>query len=199
MEAPLCGAPARPGPAKVTAPSPIPRGALRGDPSRQPFSFRAPKRWYVDLSRRCRGCGASFVFFARDQKRWAETLGLRLDAYADRCPACRRAFLRERGPGKALSDSSRALAEAPLHSPAVFSYARAALAHARRFGHGPLDTAIAALTALRRHDPSAVEALHLEALCLEASGRRARAEQAFRRFLAAKDAGARKLRKRVAP
>ena len=53
------------------------------------------------------------------------------------------------GIARALADASRALAEAPLHPPAVLAYARAAVAHAERFGHAPLDAALAALAALR--------------------------------------------------
>ena len=115
----------------------LPAGALRGDPARQPFSFKAPVRFYVDVERRCRGCGVAFVLFAREQKRWAETLGLKLDSRSE-CPACRRAYLGDRA-SRALADSSRALAASPFHVPAVLAYARAAAAHAFRFGHAPLD------------------------------------------------------------
>lgn len=185
MEAPIGGVAPRPRKAAARAAPPVPRGALRGNPARQPFSFSVPIRFYVDVERRCRGCGAEFVLTAREQKRWTETLGLRLDSRASRCPACRRAFLGERGLQAALSDASRALAGAPLHAPAVLAYARAAAACAARFGHAPLDAALGALAALRRHEPAEVEALYLEGLCLEAAGRKGRAEQAFRRFLSA--------------
>ena len=185
MEAPLGGVPARAGSRRAPAVPPVPPGALRGDLSRQPFSCRAPKRFYVDVGKLCRGCGVAFVLSAREQKRWTETLGLKLDARASRCPACRRMYLRERGLPAALADASRALAGAPLHAPAVLAYARAAAACAARFGHAPLEAALAALAALRRHDPSEAEALYLEGLCLEASGRKGRAARAFGRFLPA--------------
>lgn len=191
MEAPIGGVAPRPRKAAAPAAPPVPRGALRGDPARQPFSFRAPIRFFVDVERRCRGCGAAFVLAARDQKRWAETLGLKLDARASRCPGCRREYLRERGLAAALSDASRALAAAPLHPPAVLAYARAAAAFAARFGHAPLEAALAALSAfstfsaLGRQDPAAVEALYLEGLCQEARGRKGRASKALQRFLAA--------------
>ena len=52
------------------------------------------------------------------------------------------------------------------------------------FGHAPLDTAIAALRALRRHAPSVVETLYLEGRCAEAAGRPRRAAASFEKFLA---------------
>jgi tetratricopeptide (TPR) repeat protein len=158
---------------------------VRGDPRRQLFCCEVPRYFYVDADRTCRDCGVSFVFSAREQKHWYETLGFRLDANAVRCPPCRRAFRRDKGIARALADASRALTEAPLHPPAVLAYARAAVAHAERFGHGPLDTAIATLRALGRAAPSAVEVLYLEGRCAEAAGRPRRAEAAYEKFLTA--------------
>lgn len=164
---------------------PMPPGAVRGDPRRQPFCCGVPRYFYVDLARTCRSCGAEFVFSAREQRHWHETLGLRLDATAVRCLPCRRAFRRDRGLARALSDASRALAEGPLHPPAVLAYARAAVAHAERFGHAPLDAALAALRALRKAAPAAVETLYWEGRCHEAAGRPARAAETWERFRAA--------------
>ncbi|MFN7987826.1 MAG: zinc-ribbon domain-containing protein [Thermoanaerobaculia bacterium] len=164
---------------------PLPPGAVRGDPRKQLFCCDVPSYFYVDLARTCRDCGAEFVFSAREQRHWYEVLGLRLDARAVRCLPCRRAWRRDRGISRALSDASRALAEGPLHAPAVLAYARAAVAHAERFGHAPLDAALAALRALLRSDPGAAEALLWEGRCQEAAGRAARAAAAYRRLLAA--------------
>lgn len=186
MEAPLGGTPPRPRVPRTirTRPAPVPAGAVPGDPDRQLLSFRAPMAYYVDADRRCRGCGIRFVLTAREQKRWYESLGLALDARGARCPSCRRAWLREHGPGRALSDASRALSEAPLHVPAVLAYARAAVEHVERFGQGPIGAALAALAALREHAAAPPEALYREGRCHEAAGRAGRAAAAFRRFLA---------------
>lgn len=162
----------------------LPAGAVRGDPRRQLFCCDVPRYYYVDLERTCHDCRTPFVFSAREQKHWYETLGFRLDASATRCLPCRRAFRRDKGIGRALSDASRALAEGPLHPPAVLAYARAAVAHAERFGHAPLDGAIAALRALRRAVPSVVEALYLEGRCAEAAGRPRGAAACYEKFLA---------------
>lgn len=181
------GASGKPGPAFTYDPDyrpALPAGAVRGEPRRQLFCCEVPRYFYVDADRICRDCGAPFVFSAREQKHWYETLGLRLDANAVRCLPCRRAFRRDKGIARALADASRALTEAPLHPPAVLAYARAAVAHAERFGHAPLDGAIAALRALRRHAPSAVAAIYLEGRCAEAAGRPSRAAASYEKFLA---------------
>jgi hypothetical protein len=162
----------------------LPPGAVRGDPRRQLFCCDVPRYFYVDLPRTCRDCGADFVFSAREQRHWYETLGFRLDARAVRCLPCRRAFRRDRGLSRALADASRALAEGPLHPPAVLAYARAVVAHAERFGHAPLDAALGALRALRKAVPAAGEAFFWEGRCHEAAGRAGRAAEAFRRSLA---------------
>jgi len=164
---------------------PLPPGAVRGDPRRQLFCCDVPRYFYVDLAQSCRSCGSPFVFSAREQRHWYETLGFRLDASAVRCLPCRRAFRRDRGLSRALADASRALAEGPLHPPAVLAYARAAVAYARRHGHGPLDAALGALRALRKAVPAVAESLYWEGRCQEAAGRPARAAEAWERFVAA--------------
>lgn len=176
------------GPARLYDPDyrpELPAGAVRGDPRRQLFCCEIPRYFYVDADRTCRDCGARFVFSAREQKHWYETLGFRLDANAVRCLPCRRSFRRDKGIARALADASRALTEAPLHPPAACAYARAAVVHAERFGHGPLDAAIAALRALRRQAPSVVETLYLEGRCAEVAGRPRSAAASYEKFLAA--------------
>jgi hypothetical protein len=181
------GASGTSGPARVYDPDyrpDLPSGAVRGDPRRQLFCCEVPRYFYVDADRTCRDCGVPFVFSAREQKHWYEKLGFRLDANAVRCLPCRRAFRRDKGIARALSDASRALTEAPLHPPAALAYARAAVAHAERFGHAPLDTAIAALRALRHHSPSAVETIYFEGRCAEAARRPRGAVRCYEKFLA---------------
>jgi hypothetical protein len=166
----------------------LPPGAVRGDPRRQLFCCDVPRYFYVDLPRACRDCGAEFVFSAREQRHWYETLGFRLDASAVRCLPCRRAFRRDRGLSRALADASRALAEGPLHPPAVLAYARAVVAHAERFGHAPLDAALGALRALRKAAPAAAESWYWEGRCHEAAERATRAVAAYRRAMESRPA-----------
>jgi hypothetical protein len=188
MEAPLGGVAPKPRSTRFSvrsSHSPVPPGALPGDPDRQPFSFVAPRLFFIDRPKRCRGCGVDFVLTARAQKRWCEALGLRLDSRAARCPACRRAFLRAGGLSRALADASRALSQAPLHAPAVLAYARAAVRCAERFGHAPLDAALAALAALRSSGTAVAEAHYWAGRCHETAGRLRRASAAYRRFVKA--------------
>jgi hypothetical protein len=56
-----------------------PETAVRADVSRQRFSV-TPRTYDVDMLKRCRGCRRSFIFFAREQKHWYETLGFSIDA-----------------------------------------------------------------------------------------------------------------------
>jgi hypothetical protein len=49
-----------------------------------PFAF------YFDLLKRCIDCGRDFVFFAKEQRYWFETLKIPLEADAIRCVSCRR-------------------------------------------------------------------------------------------------------------
>jgi Probable zinc-ribbon domain len=45
---------------------------------------------YFDVTRKCRDCGSSFIFFAAEQKYWYEDLSFGLDADCVRCIPCRR-------------------------------------------------------------------------------------------------------------
>lgn len=185
MEAPLRGTP--PGPvrrrdARDLAPPP---GSVPGALSRQPFSYRAPRAFFVDASRKCLGCGARFVLTGREQRRWTETLGLRLDRRASRCPSCRREWLRRHGAASALADAARALSEAPEHAPAVLAYARAAVAVAERLGEGPLDAALLALSRLPGRGPGGAEALYWRGRCFAAAGRPRQATREWKRALSA--------------
>jgi hypothetical protein len=51
-----------------------------------------PRRYYVDLLKTCQACHRPFIFFAREQKYWFETLGFNVAADATRCTTCRRSM-----------------------------------------------------------------------------------------------------------
>jgi len=51
-----------------------------------------PRRYYVDMLKECRRCGRPFIFFAREQRHWFETLRFYVDADCVECPECRSAF-----------------------------------------------------------------------------------------------------------
>src|SRR6185295_15486749 len=71
---------------------PMPKGAVRGDVTRQHFCpmCHVPRYFYVDADRTCMQCGNRFVFGGAEQKFWYENLQFHFDSVPTRCPACRR-------------------------------------------------------------------------------------------------------------
>jgi hypothetical protein len=67
-----------------------PESVLVADLSKQNFAVFA-RPYYVDIERQCRACGSAFLFFAKEQKYWYESLQFFVDADCVRCPVCRRA------------------------------------------------------------------------------------------------------------
>ena len=67
----------------------FPQSVLPGDPTRQNYTDH-PRRYYVDMLRTCQDCQRPFLFFAREQKHWFETLRFYVDADCVRCTDCRR-------------------------------------------------------------------------------------------------------------
>lgn len=66
-----------------------PESVLIADASKQNYSMY-PRKYYVDMLKTCRGCKRPFIFFAREQKHWFETLRFYVDADCVHCPECRR-------------------------------------------------------------------------------------------------------------
>ena len=48
-----------------------------------------PRSLYVDIVERCRVCHRPFIFFAKEQQYWFETLNFWVDAHCTRCCDCR--------------------------------------------------------------------------------------------------------------
>jgi hypothetical protein len=67
----------------------IPNTAIPADLSRQTPATVAVTH-YFDVTRQCRDCGRSFIFFAEEQKHWYEELGFGLDSDCVRCVPCRK-------------------------------------------------------------------------------------------------------------
>ena len=67
----------------------FPESVILGDASKQNYAIY-PRRYYVDVLRECRTCRRPFIFFAREQRYWFETLHFFVDADCVLCPSCRR-------------------------------------------------------------------------------------------------------------
>lgn len=67
----------------------FPQSALVADTSKQHYCL-FPRKYYVDIAKVCRDCQRPFLFFAKEQQHWFETLGFYVDADCVRCTDCRR-------------------------------------------------------------------------------------------------------------
>ena len=67
----------------------FPESVLLAAPEKQNYSIY-PRKYYVDVERICRTCHRPFIFFAREQRYWFETLRFFVDADCVLCPDCRR-------------------------------------------------------------------------------------------------------------
>ena len=56
--------------------------------TKQSFSIY-PRSLYVDIEENCEVSKRPFLFFAKEQKYWFETLGFWIDAHCTRCVDCR--------------------------------------------------------------------------------------------------------------
>lgn len=68
----------------------FPETAILANTEMQNYSF-FPRKYYVDAMRTCRTCQRPFIFSAREQRYWFETLRFYVDADCVHCSECRRA------------------------------------------------------------------------------------------------------------
>lgn len=67
----------------------FPESAIPADVLRQNYSTMSHLHWYVDTLRDCRMCKRPFIFFAREQQFWYETLRFRVEVDCRECFECR--------------------------------------------------------------------------------------------------------------
>lgn len=67
----------------------FPESAIPADVRKQSFSTMSHLHWYVDTLRDCRTCKRPFLFFAREQQYWYETLRFRVETECIDCVECR--------------------------------------------------------------------------------------------------------------
>lgn len=176
---------------------PVPAGAVRGDVRRQEFCrmCHIPRYFYVDEPKRCLQCGKDFVFGAKEQKHWYETLKFHFDSVAVRCASCRKQRRSDLALQQQLA-AARAAAQAEPKKPrALLSLAEALARLFERTGRGSLKDGIAASRAARReataahHSAEIAESLFWEATCQRLSGHEEKARALYEAFLVATPGG----------
>lgn len=73
---------------RYSAESIFPETAIKADLAKQNYTI-TPRSIYVDIQKICINCGKWFLFFAKEQKYWYETLGFYVDADYIKCSDCR--------------------------------------------------------------------------------------------------------------
>lgn len=162
---------------------PMPRGAVRGDVSKQIYctAHHIPKYFYVDEERTCIQCGKYFIFRASEQKYWYETLKFNFSSIPIRCLECRR----ERRSEHALREQiARARADVRMKNPAGnIALARAIVEYHERTQHGNLSEAIGAARKAKELWPDSVEPSLWEGIAHALAGRHEKARATLKSFL----------------
>ncbi len=175
---------------------PLPKGAIRGDVERQDFNsvWDVPRYFYVDIQRTCVQCGEAFVFGAREQKHWYETLKFHYDSVATRCVDCRSKRRSDRALRKELADAKVAVRKRADDPGALLLLAEATVRYFERFQQGNLEEAVAASRKARRllrgHPSKQVRrALFWEGMSQAFAGRRTTARSLLEAFVAGGSVG----------
>lgn len=108
-----------------------PDSVLLANTEQQNYSV-FPRQYYVDIRRVCRACDRPFIFFAKEQRYWFETLKFFVDADCVQCPDCRSEL---RAVQRRIQNYSNAMAKKTLNDKeldglvkdAVFLFERGAL------------------------------------------------------------------------
>jgi hypothetical protein len=164
----------------------LPRGAIRGDVSRQEYcvAHHVPKYFYVDEQKTCIQCSEPFVFRAAEQKYWYETLKFNFSSVAVRCPPCRRKKRTEAALREQLGAVMRQLQERPEDPHLLLELCRTTVEYRDRTGEGNVERAIAACRQAVENGIESAEPFFWEGRCHEFAGRAAKARDCFEKFLA---------------
>ncbi len=161
----------------------IPAGSVPADPNKQVFGLGGPFRYYQDVERGCVQCQQVFVFAAREQKYWYETLGFIVYSTAIRCPKCRRRKRDDKTLQRQVAHARQFQREHSNDALAHLALAEALVQHDDRLQTGRLEDAIAASRKAARLDPKLHEAVYWEAASNQAMGRTQKARSLFQRFV----------------
>ena len=167
---------------------PLPAGAVRGNIRRQLYGLTTPRYFYEPIDRVCVQCGEDFVFRAKEQKFWFETLQFNPWSKAIRCVRCRKQQRSKKALHHALESALLAVREAPDDAAQQLALAEATVALAERTGHGDIDRGLAAARQALRLDDRLVEAHYWEARLHACAGRKGRAKASYKAFIGLADA-----------
>lgn len=160
----------------------LPPGSVRASPLRQVFGLGGPHLFYVDIERRCRSCHRMFVFSAKEQRHWYETLKFFECSTAVDCQNCRRDRRAARKLLATHSEVSKSAQSRPEEPRAQLEFAKSTFALRVRLGRGNLASGIAAARRARRLNPRLVETLYWEGRLQELAQRPDRARKCLEDF-----------------
>jgi len=163
----------------------MPRGAVRGNIRQQNLCFHCnvPKYFYVDEQKTCIQCGQAFIFSAREQKFWYETLKFYGTSQAIRCPQCRRKKRSEKNLCAQIGSTKSALKQDQDNPALLLGLSEAIVRYHAVSGQANLTEAIAAARRARKLVSKAFEAFFWEALCHIQGGRGAKGRELLARFI----------------
>ena len=164
---------------------PLPRGAVRGNPERQNYcrAHHEPKYFYVDETHTCVQCRLQFVFTAKEQKFWYETLQFNFNSQAIRCRNCRKQRRTDAALRQQIATALKRLSEHPADPHTLLELATATVRYRERTGEGNLDRALDACRKAGSEWHDSPEPMFWEAKCHRLAGRVRKAADAFERFL----------------
>lgn len=136
-------------------PAKLPTGAIRGDITRQQYGMAGPQYYFKDRILRCKDCPPDsdiFVFSAKDQKFWYDTLGLYRDTIPLRCAEHRRSFRDLKATTKDYENFVRLAADQPDDPVSLIGLARATCAFYERTSKGNINRAVGAARRARQFE-----------------------------------------------
>lgn len=163
----------------------LPKNAVAGDPTRQNFCplCHTPYYYFLDKERSCVQCGGSFVFSAKEQKYWYESLKFYLDSVAIRCASCRRQRRSEKALAAQISAAQAKLNDDPGDLHALLEDAESRVRYYQKTGSGNLNRAISSARKALRIWPKAIEGYFWEGLAQMLAGRSAKGQTLLRAFV----------------
>ena len=174
-------------------PETIPSDSIRANPLLQNYTSSGPAYFYQDQKRHCVQCRETFVFSAKEQRFWYETLQFSMHTDAVRCVDCRR---KRRTLKSAQVRYAKVAAFADSNEPEqLIEFASAYLDLIDRGAGGDSAKVIATARKARRLNKSWADPLYWEARGQQSAGRPKKAMELYEQFLSDDPHSPRRLRK----